>query len=77
MDAPPQVEPLRDAPSDKVDEDSQPLAEMNQMIASTRNKARLGSIRLIEEAIERIDETPEEFGLCRSCEEPIVAAGWS
>ncbi|MCA9524669.1 MAG: TraR/DksA C4-type zinc finger protein [Myxococcales bacterium] len=72
MDAPPPVEPLRDAPTDKVDEDLQPLAEMNQMIASNRNKARLGSIRLIEEAIERIDEEPDEYGLCLSCEEPIM-----
>jgi len=70
--AQPQSEGLKDEPTDKVDEDLQPLAEMNQMIASNRNRARLGSLRLIEEALERIDESPDDYGLCQACEEPIM-----
>jgi DnaK suppressor protein len=66
------LEPLKEEPTDKVDEDLQPLAEMNQVIASNRNKARLGSLRQIEEALERIDESPDDYGLCMTCEEPIL-----
>lgn len=53
------------------DEDEQPLTEMNQALASSRNRARAQELRLIEEAIHRLEADPEMFGLCESCEEPI------
>lgn len=54
------------------DEDEQPLAEMNQALASNRNRARAHELRLIEEAITRLEADPEMFGLCEVCEEPIA-----
>lgn len=53
------------------DEDEQPLTEMNQALASSRNRARAHELRLIEDALRRLDADPEMFGLCERCEEPI------
>ena len=50
---------------------AQPLAEMNQIIASKRNRARTDVLARVVRALERIEQAPEEFGLCRECEEPI------
>ena len=55
------------------DEDEQALNEMNQSIASSRNKARSGSRAKIEAALARLEQSPDEFGLCQECEEPIEA----
>lgn len=54
------------------DEDEQPHTEMNQALASSRNKARSNELRLIEDAIRRLEADPDLFGLCETCEEPIA-----
>lgn len=55
-----------------ADEDEAPLTEMLQVIASDRNKARAGELARIEAALSRLDEAPEDFGLCAACEEEIA-----
>lgn len=67
-----EIEPVRkDAAEIGGDEDEQPLVEMNQVIASKRNRARTDQLAKIAVALRRIDEDPEMFGLCKECEEPI------
>lgn len=53
------------------DEDEQALSEMNQIIASRRNRVRTGDLGRVQAALKRLDESPDEFGLCRECGEPI------
>lgn len=53
------------------DEDAQPLAEMGQVIASRRNRERAEQLTLIHDALERLKEDPEEFGLCEECGDPV------
>ncbi|HEY4185791.1 MAG TPA: TraR/DksA family transcriptional regulator [Polyangia bacterium] len=66
------IEPGRTDPAAVgTDEDEQPLAEMSQTIASTRNRARAGALSKIQAAVARLDNDPERFGLCGECEEPI------
>jgi DnaK suppressor protein len=68
------LEPGRaDAAAIGTDEDAQPLAEMSQTIASSRNRERTVVLRLATAALRRLDEEPESFGLCTECEEPISA----
>jgi len=66
-----QIEPSAKDPTEVTDEDAQPLAEMNQVIASKRNRARTDVMARVVRAIGRIESAPEEFGLCSECEEPI------
>lgn len=54
------------------DEDAQPLAEMSQSIASTRNRNRTGVLARVVAALARLDEGSDMFGLCVECEEPIA-----
>ncbi|HLK93744.1 MAG TPA: TraR/DksA C4-type zinc finger protein [Polyangia bacterium] len=54
------------------DEDAQPLAEMSQSIASSRNKNRAGVLGRVLAALARLESEPETFGLCVECEEPIA-----
>jgi DnaK suppressor protein len=66
------IEPGRaDAAAVGTDEDAQPLAEMSQTIASSRNRERTVVLRLVNVALRRLDEEPETFGLCIECDEPI------
>jgi len=66
------IEPVRkDVTEVGTDEDEQPLAEMNQVIASKRNLARTRTLAQIVAALKRLDEAPENFGLCTECDEPI------
>lgn len=67
------LEPARRDPT-KVgsDEDEQPLTEMLQVIASNRNRNRATELARIEAALRRIEENPDEFGLCLECEEEIA-----
>lgn len=66
------IDPNRTFSDDpKVDEDAQPLNEMNQVIASSRNKARTGNLAQIERALNKLEHYPDEFGLCEDCDEPI------
>jgi DnaK suppressor protein len=55
------------------DEDAQPLTEMSQSIASSRNRNRSGVLKRIVAALARLEGDPEMFGLCTECEEPIPA----
>jgi DnaK suppressor protein len=66
------IEPGRaDAAAVGTDEDAQPLAEMSQTIASSRNRERTVVLRLVTMALRRLEEGPEAFGLCVECDEPI------
>lgn len=56
---------------DRADEDEQPLEEMNQVIASRRNAERTRELQGIESALRRLDATPEDFGYCEDCDDPI------
>lgn len=53
------------------DEDGQPLNEMNQSIASGRNRTRAADLAAIREALARLRDDPDDFGLCEECDEPI------
>jgi len=53
------------------DEDEQPLAEMSQVIASKRNRARTDVLARVVAALERIAAAPDDFGVCVECGEPI------
>jgi DnaK suppressor protein len=53
------------------DDDEQALSEMHQVIASRRNRVRTGDLGRIQTALKRLDENPDEFGLCSECGEPI------
>ena len=55
------------------DEDAQPLTEMSQAIASSRNRNRSGVLARVVAALARMDAEPESFGLCVECDEPIAA----
>jgi DnaK suppressor protein len=69
-----EIEPGRTDPGAVgSDEDEQPLAEMSQTIASTRNRARAEVLGRVGLALGRLDDAPEAFGLCVDCEEPISA----
>ncbi|MCA9541621.1 MAG: TraR/DksA family transcriptional regulator [Myxococcales bacterium] len=70
---PARFDPNRTDDAGTRDEDHQPLNEMLQAIASGRNRNRSELLRLIDEALHRIDNEPEEYGLCVECEEPIPA----
>jgi DnaK suppressor protein len=54
------------------DEDTQPLAEMSQAIASSRNRNRSGVLARVLAALARLEEEPDDFGLCVECGEPIA-----
>jgi DnaK suppressor protein len=62
----------RDEAAVGLDEDEAPLTEMLQVIASNRNKARAGELARVEAALKRLEDAPEDFGLCRLCEEEIA-----
>lgn len=63
----------QDATAVGSDEDTQPLAEMSQSIASSRNKNRAGILGRVVAALARLEEDPSRFGLCVECEEAIAA----
>jgi DnaK suppressor protein len=66
-----EIPPVRSDEIGKLDDDEAPLTEMNQSIASSRNRERSERLRQIAEALQRMSENPDEFGLCEDCEEPI------
>ncbi len=68
-----EIEPIKDDPTKKIDEDAAPLTEMRQVIASNRNRVRAGQLKEIAAALLRLEEEPDDFGLCESCDEPIPA----
>jgi DnaK suppressor protein len=69
-----ELEPGRqDATAVGNDEDAQPLTEMSQAIASSRNRNRSGVLARVVAALKRLESDPEMFGLCVECEEEIPA----
>ena len=67
------IEPGRTDPAAVgTDDDTQPLAEMSQVIASKRNRTRAETLEAVIAALRRIEQDPETFGLCSECEEPIA-----
>jgi DnaK suppressor protein len=66
------LEPVRRDVVEKADEDEAPLTEMLQVIASNRNKARAADLEKIDRALVRLEKDPDEFGLCRMCEDEIA-----
>lgn len=67
-----EIEPGRvDAAAVGTDEDAQPLTEMSQTIASSRNRERTVIMRQINITLARLENEPEMYGLCVECEEPI------
>jgi DnaK suppressor protein len=66
------LEPGRqDATAVGSDEDAQPLTEMSQAIASSRNRNRSAVLARVVAALARLEADPEMFGHCTECEEPI------
>lgn len=70
-EGPIKLDPNRTDDIGKRDDDHQPLNEMLQSIASSRNRNRTAELRRVKAALERIDRDPEDYGLCLECEEPI------
>lgn len=69
-----EIEPGRqDATAVGSDDDAQPLTEMSQTIASSRNRNRSGVLARVAAALARLEADPEAFGLCTECEEEIPA----
>jgi DnaK suppressor protein len=66
-----EIEPVKDDPTKKIDQDAAPLTEMRQVIASNRNRVRAGQLGEIAMALRRLHEDPEDFGRCEACEDPI------
>lgn len=56
------------------DEDEQPLNEMLQAITSNRNRSDSLLAGQVERALARLEEAPEDFGLCQECGEEILPA---
>lgn len=54
------------------DEDEQPLNEMMQAIASSRNRQHEGVQARVQKALAKLREVPDDFGLCEVCEEEIA-----
>lgn len=69
---PAEIEPNRtDGAKAGPDEDEQPLNEMLQAIASNRNRNAATVLSLIDAALARIRNEPDDFGLCQDCEDDI------
>jgi len=57
--------------SERADEDDQPLNEMHQAIASSRNKSDAVLLKKIHSAQDRLKADPEDFGNCTDCGDEI------
>ena len=66
------IPPARTDAVAQPDDDEAPLTEMTQSIASNRNRERAERLDAIREALARIDEDPDEYGECETCDEPIA-----
>jgi DnaK suppressor protein len=64
------IEPNADE-DERADEDEQPLNEMNQAIASNRNKADIVLLAKVRAALRRLDEDPDDFGNCTDCGDEV------
>jgi DnaK suppressor protein len=69
-----EIEPGRqDVTAVGNDDDAQPLVEMSQAIASSRNRNRAQVLARVIAALARLTDSGDAFGLCVECEEPIPA----
>jgi DnaK suppressor protein len=74
-----EIEPARKDPTAvTVDDDAQPLVEMSQAIASSRNRNRAQVLARVVAALARLSDSDDAaadtaFGRCIECEEPIAA----
>jgi DnaK suppressor protein len=69
-----EIEPARQDPTAiAVDDDAQPLVEMSQAIASSRNRNRAQVLTRVVAALARLSDSDDAFGLCVECEEPIAS----
>ncbi len=57
-----------------AEEDVQPLEEMNQAIASTRNRSDTKLLERVNAALARLAEDPDDFGNCQDCGDAIPLA---
>jgi DnaK suppressor protein len=57
----------------RSDEDEQPLNEMLQSIASSQNKNRDVLLVRVRRALNKIAETPDDFGRCEDCGDALPA----
>ena len=71
---PQRIEPNRQDPSSVgvADEDAQALSEMLQVLASQRNRGQAAELGRIDVALRKLASSPDDFGLCEACEEPIA-----
>jgi DnaK suppressor protein len=71
---PKKIEPNRKSEAEVGgDEDEQPLNEMLQSIASSRNKNSAAVILKIDRALAKLRDDPDDFGLCEDCGEDLPA----
>jgi len=54
------------------DEDEAPHREMDQSIASARNRARADRIAAIDQALARLADDSDAFGVCSTCGDDIA-----
>jgi DnaK suppressor protein len=67
-----EIQPVRgDEDEIQPDQDAQPLTEMSQVIASKRNSARTAELARIVSALDRIEKSSDDFGMCNDCGDPI------
>ncbi len=59
---------------ERADEDEQPLNEMNQAIASSRNKNDVVLLRRVRAALKRLEDDPDDFGNCTDCGDEVPYA---
>lgn len=65
-------DPNREDGIGRPDDDLQPLNEMLQVIASSRNRQRADVLRQVEDALHKIDREPDDYGQCTECDGSIV-----
>jgi DnaK suppressor protein len=66
------IPPARTDAVAQPDDDEAPLTEMTQSIASSRNRERAERLEQIRDALALLDEDPDEYGVCETCDEPIA-----
>ena len=70
--APAKIEPNRtDESRVGGDEDEQPLNEMMQAIASSRNRNMDGVLKRVVKALGKLREDPDGYGECEECGEEL------
>ena len=54
-----------------AEEDEQPLNEMLQSIASSRNRSLGDVLHRVDRALRKLEEDPDDFGRCQECGDEI------